>query len=73
MKIKVSGTGCAKCRALKKATKKTFENTGVNALIRKAEDIVEIMQFGVMTNTASVINGEIVVKGKVPSKDELSI
>jgi len=30
------------------------------------------MQFGVMTTPALVIDGEIVVKGKVPSVDELS-
>ena len=72
MEIKVLGTGCAKCKALEKATKEAVEKTGVNATITKVEDIVEIMQFGVMTTPALVIDGEIVVKGKVPSVDELS-
>ena len=72
MEIKVLGTGCAKCKSLEKATKKAVEKTGVNATITKVEDIVEIMQFGVMTTPALVIDGEIVVKGKVPSVDELS-
>ena len=72
MEIKVLGTGCAKCKALEKATKEAVEKTGVNATITKVEDIAEIMQFGVMTTPALVIDGEIVVKGKVPSVDELS-
>lgn len=72
MEIKVLGTGCAKCKALEKATKEAVEKTGVNATVTKEEDIVEIMQFGVMTTPALVIDGEIVVKGKVPSVDELS-
>ena len=72
MEINVLGTGCAKCKALEKATKEAVEKTGVNATITKVEDIVEIMQFGVMTTPALVIDGEIVVKGKVPSVDELS-
>jgi len=72
MEIKVLGTGCAKCKALEKATKEAIEKTGVNATVTKVEDIVEIMQFGVMTTPALVIDGEIVVKGKVPSVDELS-
>lgn len=72
MEIKVLGTGCAKCKALEKATKEAIEKTGVNATVTKVEDIVEIMQFGVMTTPALVIDGKIVVKGKVPSVDELS-
>lgn len=72
MEIKVLGTGCAKCKALEKATKEAIEKTGVNATVTKVEDIVEIMQFGVMTMPALVIDGKIVVKGKVPSVDELS-
>lgn len=72
MDIKVLGTGCAKCKALEKATKEAVEKTGVNATVTKVEDIVKIMQFGVITTPALVIDGEIVVKGKVPSVDELS-
>lgn len=72
MEIKVLGTGCAKCKSLEKATKEAVEKTGVNATVTKVEDIVEIMQFGVMTTPALVINGKVVVKGKVPSVDEIS-
>ena len=72
MEIKVLGTGCAKCKALEKATKEAVEKMGVSATVTKVEDIVEIMQFGIMTTPALVIDGEIVVKGKVPSVDEVS-
>ncbi|VAX18447.1 Redox-active disulfide protein 2 [hydrothermal vent metagenome] len=72
MEIKVLGTGCAKCKALEKATKEAIEKTGINATVTKVEDIVEIMQFGVMTTPALVVDGEIVVKGKVPTVDEIS-
>ena len=72
MEIKVLGTGCAKCKSLEKATIEAVAKTGVNATITKVEDIVEIMNFGVMTTPALVINGKVVLKGKVPSVDELS-
>lgn len=72
MEIKVLGTGCAKCKALEKATNKAVAQTDVNATVTKVEDIVEIMQFGVMTTPALVIDGKVVVKGKVPSVDEIS-
>jgi len=72
MEIKVLGTGCAKCKALEKATKEAIEKTGIDATITKVEDIVEIMQFGVMTTPALVVDGEIAIKGKVPTVDEIS-
>jgi len=72
MEIKVLGTGCAKCKSLEKVTREAAEKTGVNATITKVEDIVEIMQYGIMSTPALVIDGEIVVKGKVPSVDEIA-
>jgi small redox-active disulfide protein 2 len=72
MEIKVLGTGCAKCKALEKATREAVEKTGVSAMVTKVEDIVEIMKYNVMTTPALVVDGEIVVKGKVPSVDEIS-
>lgn len=72
MEIKVLGTGCAKCKSLEKVTREAVEKTGVNATVIKVEDIVEIMQFGIMTTPALVIDGKVVVKGKVPSVDEIS-
>lgn len=71
MDIKVLGTGCTKCKTLEKATKEAVEKVGVDATVTKIEDIVEIMKFGVMTTPALVVNGEIVVKGRVPSVDEI--
>ncbi len=71
MEIKVLGTGCAKCKALEKVTRQAVEKTGISATVTKVEDIVEIMQLGVMTTPALVVNGEIVLKGKVPSVDEI--
>lgn len=72
MEIKVLGTGCAKCKALEKATREAVEKTGVNANISKIEDIVEIMNSGVMSTPALMINGKVAVKGRVPSVDELT-
>ncbi|MGQ1947579.1 thioredoxin family protein [Geofilum sp. OHC36d9] len=71
MDIKILGTGCAKCKALEKATREAVAQTGINATITKVEDIVEIMKYNVMTTPALVIDDNIVVKGKVPSVDEI--
>ncbi len=72
MEIKVLGAGCAKCKAPEKATKEAIEKTGIDASVTKVEDIVEIIQLGVMTTPILIIDGEIVVRGKVPTVDEIS-
>ena len=71
MIIEVLGTGCPKCKALEKAVREVVEQNGIDADIRKVEDIVEIMKFNVMTTPALVVDGKVVVKGRVPSNQEL--
>lgn len=71
MIIEVLGTGCPKCKALEKAVREVTEQNGIDAGIRKVEDIMEIMKFNVMTTPALVVDGKVVVKGRVPSNEEL--
>lgn len=73
MDIKVLGTGCAKCKSLEKATQEAVAKAGINATVTKVEDIMEIMKYGVMTTPALVIDGNVVVKGRVPSVSEISM
>jgi small redox-active disulfide protein 2 len=70
MEIKVLGTGCAKCKALENAVREAVTTTGIEAQIMKVEDITEIMKL-TMTTPALVINGKVVVKGRVPAQNEL--
>jgi small redox-active disulfide protein 2 len=71
MKIQVLGTGCTKCKSLEKAVREVVVQNGIDAEVTKVEDIMEIMKFNVMTTPALVVDGKVVVKGCVPSNDEL--
>ena len=71
MEIKILGTGCPKCKSLEKATREVVAQNNIDATITKVEDIIEIMNFNVMTTPALVVNGKVVVKGRIPSNDEL--
>jgi small redox-active disulfide protein 2 len=71
MEIKVLGTGCPKCKSLEKVTREAVEQAGIDANVSKVEDIVEIMNYGVMVTPALVINGKVVMKGRVPSVEEI--
>ena len=71
MEIKVLGTGCAKCKSLEKLTNEVIAETGVAAIVEKVEDIFKIMQFGVMSTPALVIDKKVVLSGRLPSAGEL--
>ncbi|MEI6173356.1 MAG: thioredoxin family protein [Bacteroidota bacterium] len=71
MEIKILGPGCAKCKTLDKVTREVVAKHGINATITKVEDIMEIMKYGVMSTPALVIDEKVVVKGRVPSQDEI--
>ncbi len=71
MKIEVLGMGCAKCKELYTAAQEAVKEAGVEAQIDKVEDIKQIMQYGVMTTPALVIDGKVKAAGKVISKDEI--
>lgn len=71
MKIKVLGTGCARCKTLEKATHQAVEEMGIKADVEKVEDIVKIMGYGIMRTPALVIDEKVVMSGKTPSVKEI--
>lgn len=69
--IKVLGTGCAKCETLEKVTRQAVAEMELNATVEKVDDIMKIMEFGVMVTPALVVDGVVVVKGKVPKINDM--
>ncbi len=72
MDIKILGAGCAKCHSLEQAARNVVQREGIDATVSKVEDITDIIAYGVMVTPALVINERVVVKGRVPSENELS-
>ncbi|MBI5538675.1 MAG: thioredoxin family protein [Bacteroidia bacterium] len=71
MEIKVLGTGCANCKTLEKTVINTLAEMNINATVVKEEDIQKIMSYGIMKTPGLVINGKVVVSGRVPNSKEL--
>lgn len=71
MKIEILGSGCSKCKTLEQNAKKAVEESGVTAEIVKVEDITRIIEFGVISTPAIVINGKIMASGRIPNIDEI--
>lgn len=54
-------------KALEKLTREVVEQNGIEATVTKVEDIVAIMNYGVMSTPALVIDEKVVLKGRLPS------
>ncbi len=71
MEIKVLGTGCPKCKTLEKTTREVVGEMNIEANISKVDDIMKIMEYGVMHTPALVVNEKVVFSGRVPSANEI--
>lgn len=72
MEIKVLGTGCAKCKTTCQTIEKVIgENNLDDVKLMKVEDIVEILNYGIMATPAVVVDGVVKIKGHVPSEKEV--
>ncbi len=71
MIIKILGTGCPKCKNLEKLTNEVVTENNFDAEISKVEDIMQIMNYGVLSTPGLVINEKVAISGRVPSKDEI--
>ena len=72
MKIKILGTGCAKCHQLEQTAKQVVKELAVNASIEEVKDLKKIMEYPILTTPGLVVNEELVCSGRIPSKSEVT-
>lgn len=71
MNIRVLGGGCKRCEALLKAVREAVEKKGIEANIEYITDMERIMNYGVMSMPALMIDDKIVSTGKVLKANEV--
>lgn len=71
MKIQVMGPGCPKCDQAEKTVLEAVAEAGVEAEVVKVKDFQEIAKYGIFSTPAVVIDDEVKVVGKAPSKKDV--
>jgi small redox-active disulfide protein 2 len=71
MDIKVLGPGCKNCVRLEANTREALTSLGRSASIEKVTDYGQIAGYGIMSTPGLVVDGTVVVAGRVPSVDDL--
>ncbi|MFW5786805.1 MAG: thioredoxin family protein [Halanaerobiales bacterium] len=69
--IEILGTGCPKCKKSAEVVQKVIDEMGVEAEVKKVEDLNEITSRGVMTTPAVSVEGDVKISGKVPSEEDV--
>lgn len=63
--IKVLGSGCASCHALYENTKEAVKKMGLSVEVEYVTDLQKVMEYGVMSMPALVVNEKAAAMGKV--------
>jgi len=71
IRIKILGTGCAKCHEQLKNMQKTVKAMGLDTEVEYITDLQTIMTYGVMSMPAVVVNEKVVSMGKVLKSSEI--
>ena len=66
-KLQILGAGCPKCNQLAAATEAAATALGIEFQLEKVTDLKQMMALGVVFTPALVVDGKVVLSGKVPS------
>jgi small redox-active disulfide protein 2 len=72
MKIQILGPGCKNCALLERRTLAALAELGLAAEVSKVEDYDEILSFGIMATPGLVVDGRVLLSGKVPTTRALA-
>ncbi len=71
MKVAILGSGCTKCKTLEEIVRELVKELELDVDIVKITEINEIIEYGVMLTPGLVIDGEVIVSGRLPSRSEI--
>lgn len=71
MKIEILGMGCPRCKQLEANARKALAEAGKKADIVKITEIDKIVEKGVISTPAIMIDGKLRASGRIPDVGEI--
>jgi len=71
MIIKILGSGCPNCQRLEGNAKEAIKELNLDAKIEKVTDITAIMNYGIMSTPALVVDEKVLSYGRIPDVEEI--
>ncbi|HPQ69459.1 MAG TPA: thioredoxin family protein [bacterium] len=72
MKIEILGTGCVKCKKTFQVVSDYVTKHNLPYEVVKVEDLDEILKYGILMTPGLVVDGQLVMRGKVPKEKDLA-
>jgi len=70
-KIEILGPGCNRCKETFCVVQQVVETDHLEADVVKVESIERMVELGLMATPGVVIDGKVVVYGRIPKADEI--
>ena len=71
MNIKVLGSGCSRCKQAFQVVDKVVRDSRLDAQVEYVDDIMQVMQYDVLSTPAVVVDGQVRLTGSVPSEKQV--
>ncbi|MBZ0282674.1 MAG: thioredoxin family protein [Anaerolineae bacterium] len=71
LNIKVLGSGCPNCKRLEAETRAALDAASIAYDLSKVTEAIDIMNYGVMSTPALVINEKVVSSGRIPARSQI--
>lgn len=71
MKIQILGTGCPKCKLLKKNTQEAVAELGIDVTVTDITDMETMMEMGMLVSPGFAIDDELIQMGKVLKTEQI--
>lgn len=71
MEIKVLGPGCARCKTTYQVIEKVIKENNLDVKLTKIDDIMEMMNYNIMSTPAVVVDEVVKLKGTVPTEADV--
>jgi small redox-active disulfide protein 2 len=70
--IEVLGPGCRNCQLTENVVREVVEDAGITAQLTHVTDFAEIAARGVLSTPGLVIDGTVVLAGRVPTREQVA-
>jgi len=70
-KIEILGPGCSRCKETYRVVQQAVEADHLDVDVEKVESIERMVELGLMATPGVVIDGKVVVYGRIPKVDEI--
>jgi len=70
-KIEILGPGCARCKETYRVVQQAVEADHLDVDVEKVESIERMVELGLMATPGVVIDGKVVIYGRIPKVDEI--